>query len=202
MRLLLVVPGTSRDAAAARRAMSDREPLATLGPLEVAFAGDRSLEVHSVLGGSGDMPGWRRFAAASSRSAALPGQRAMLDEERAYVRARGPDAPELLEHLHREGTRYDLVLFYGYAAASTAFGLPLVPERAILVPLAEDTPELRLTPYRALFHAPRAIAYRSEEEHALVSRTFRNGDLESRVAADGEALAGFVAGLAGVATLS
>ena len=97
-----------------------------------------------------------------------------LAAEDAFVRAQGPVVPELLEHLRRYGRDFDAVLFFTYIYYPTAFGLPLVPERAILVPTAHDEPALRLSVYKRLFHAPRAFAFNSIEERRLVHRTFAN----------------------------
>ena len=77
-------------------------------------------------------------------------------------------------HLRRHGREFDAILFFTYIYYPTVYGLPVVPERAVLVPTAHDEPALRLSVYRRLFHAPRAIAFNSEEERALVHRTFAN----------------------------
>ena len=97
-----------------------------------------------------------------------------LAAEDAFVRAQGPVVPELLEHLRRHGRDFDAVLFFTYLYYPTVYGLPLVPERAVLVPTAHDEPALRLSVYRRLFHAPRAFAFNSVEERRLVHRTFAN----------------------------
>ena len=97
-----------------------------------------------------------------------------LVEEEAFVHAQGPVAPELLEHLRRYGRDFDAVLFFTYIYYPTVYGLPLVPERAVLVPTAHDEPALGLSVYRRLFHAPRAFAFNSVEERRLVHRTFAN----------------------------
>jgi glycosyltransferase involved in cell wall biosynthesis len=97
-----------------------------------------------------------------------------LAAEDAFVRAQGPVSPELLEHLRRYGRDFDAVLFFTYIYYPTVYGLPLVPERAVLVPTAHDEPALRLSVYKRLFHSPRAIAFNSAEERRLVHRTFAN----------------------------
>jgi glycosyltransferase involved in cell wall biosynthesis len=56
-------------------------------------------------------------------------------------------------------------------------GLPLVPERSVLISTAHDEAALRLAPYRALFHLPRAIGFLTPEERTLVRRTFRNEEV-------------------------
>jgi len=104
-----------------------------------------------------------------------------LADERDWLRRQGPHAPALLEFLHREGRRYDAILFYTYIYAPTALGLPLVPERAVLVSTAHDEAPLRLAPYRALFQLPRAIGFLTPEERDLVHRLFRNEHIPHEV---------------------
>jgi len=95
-----------------------------------------------------------------------------LAAERKWIGDQGPDAPGLHEWLLREGTRFDVALFFGYLYAPTALGLPLLPDRAVLMPAAHDEPAIRLASYRALFHLPRAFSFSTEEERDLVHRLF------------------------------
>ena len=97
-----------------------------------------------------------------------------LEDERTFVDAQGPYAPDLLEHLWRVGRDADQILFFTYIYYPTVRGLPLVPERAVLVPTAHNEPAIGLSIYRPVFHAPRAIAYNTEEERAMVQRRFGN----------------------------
>jgi glycosyltransferase involved in cell wall biosynthesis len=97
-----------------------------------------------------------------------------LEDERTFVDAQGPYAPDLLEHLWRVGRDADHLLFFTYIYYPTVRGLPLVPERAVLVPTAHDEPAIRLSIYEPVFHAPRAIAFNTEEERAMVHRRFNN----------------------------
>ena len=104
-----------------------------------------------------------------------------LADERAFVEAQGPVAPDLLEHINRRGRQVDHVLFFTYIYYPTALGLPLAPERAVLVPTAHDEPAIRLAIYKPVFCAPRAIAYNTAEERAMVQRLFRNERVPSEV---------------------
>ncbi len=97
-----------------------------------------------------------------------------LADELEFLDAQGPVSPELAEHLGRRGRDFDHVLFFTYIYWTTVFGLPLVPERAVLVPTAHDEPAIALAMYRRVFHLPRAIAYNTEEERAMVQRRFAN----------------------------
>lgn len=101
-----------------------------------------------------------------------PGHR--LADEEAFIRAQGPVAPALLDFVHRRGSSYDCVIFFTYIYAPTVHGVPLVPERAIVVPTAHDEPALGLSAYRPVFHAPRALAFNTVEERDMVHRRFGN----------------------------
>jgi glycosyltransferase involved in cell wall biosynthesis len=97
-----------------------------------------------------------------------------LEDERTFVDAQGPYSPDLLEYLWRVGRDVPHILFFTYIYYPTVRGLPLVPDRAVLVPTAHAEPALLLSIYEPVFHAPRAIAFNTEEERALVHHRFRN----------------------------
>ncbi len=88
--------------------------------------------------------------------------------EEAWFRENGPDLPGLLDHLRTEGQRYDRVLFFTFRYASTYFGLPLVADRAILVPTAEEDPAIRLRSLEAFFRRPAGYLFMTPEEQTLV----------------------------------
>ena len=138
----------------------------------------------------------RRFTVAAPRASdfrraermAFAEGHSLADEQR-FIEAQGPVVPELLDFLVAEGRSYDHILFFTYIYYPTVFGLPLVPDRAVLVPTAHDEPAIRLTSYRALFHAPRAIAFNTEEEREMVHRVFRNRRVPNEIVGVGVDLA-------------
>jgi glycosyltransferase involved in cell wall biosynthesis len=97
------------------------------------------------------------------------GGRAAPGREEAWFRANGPDAPGLLEHLRARGCEYDLVLFWSYRYSTTYFGLPIVAERAVLVPTAEEDPAIDLDVLDGYFARPAGYLFLTPEEDALVS---------------------------------
>jgi glycosyltransferase involved in cell wall biosynthesis len=119
-----------------------------------------------------DFRRWERAAFDPGRS---------LDDERRFIEAQGPVVPELLEYVASHVTEYDAILFFTYIYYPTAYGIALAPDRAVLVPTAHDEPALSLTAYRRVFHSPRAIAYNTEEERAMVHARFRNERVPSEV---------------------
>jgi glycosyltransferase involved in cell wall biosynthesis len=97
--------------------------------------------------------------------------RASEDEQRHWFRLNGPDVPGLLDHLTRRGHEYDRVVFFAFRYAPSWFGLPIVAERAILMPTAEDDALIRSCTILAPFFAlPRAYFFNTPEEKALIGR--------------------------------
>ena len=86
------------------------------------------------------------FDALCARAYAAPDDAALA---RRWMDAQGPDAPGLLEHLRAEGAGYDAVAFVTYLYRTTADGIGLVRERALLVPTLHDEPPARLAIFRA-----------------------------------------------------
>ena len=99
-----------------------------------------------------------------------------IDEQEAWMRLQGPYASGLFEHLEREGATYDCVFFFSYLYATTYFGLPLVADRAILVPLAHEEWMLELPLFDRIFALARGCGFVSEEERLLVETRFPRVD--------------------------
>jgi glycosyltransferase involved in cell wall biosynthesis len=100
--------------------------------------------------------------------------RATEAEQETWFRENGPDMPTLLDHLRRHGRDYDRVLFWSYRYYPAFFGLPIVADRAILVPTAEDDEVIRTASVLADFFAkPRAYLFLTPEERDLVAARCR-----------------------------
>lgn len=130
----------------------------------------------------------RRFPIASGRDPQFKAvERHVLFEEHTladeleWPRRQGPHSPALLEFLHRKGQSYDAVLFWTYIYEPTALGLPIVPERAVLISTAHDELPLGLAPYRRLMALPRAFGFLTPEERDLVQGRFRNAHIPNVV---------------------
>jgi glycosyltransferase involved in cell wall biosynthesis len=96
--------------------------------------------------------------------------RATPEEQEGWFRENGPEAPELLEHLRRHGSDYDRVLFWSYRYYDVYFGLPLVADRAVLVPTAEEDPLIHVDALRRFLELPKGFLFLTPEEEALVAR--------------------------------
>jgi glycosyltransferase involved in cell wall biosynthesis len=92
--------------------------------------------------------------------------RAQQDE---WFRENGPDAPALLEFLQAHRSQFDLVLFWTFRYAPSYFGVPLVAERAVLLPTAEEDPAISLDVLEEYFRKPAGYLFLTPEEASLVS---------------------------------
>jgi glycosyltransferase involved in cell wall biosynthesis len=94
---------------------------------------------------------------------------ASRERQEAWFTANGPEVPELLDHLRAFGHTYDLVLFWTYRYFPSYFGVPLVKERAVLLPTAEEDHAIDLGVLAEFFTLPAAYLFLTLEEQALVS---------------------------------
>ncbi len=105
-----------------------------------------------------------------------------LFDELTWVRDQGPYSSELLHEIARRYRTTDAFIFFTFHYATTFFGLPLVSDKALLVPTAHDDAFLTMPIFRQLFHLPQGIIYLTEPEQAAVERTSHNSHVPHRVA--------------------
>jgi glycosyltransferase involved in cell wall biosynthesis len=96
--------------------------------------------------------------------------RASRQEQEQWFRENGPDAPDLLGHLRRHGAEFDRILFWSYRYYDAFFGLPLVTDRAVLVPTAEEDPLIHVDVLAEFFQLPKGFLFLTPEEEALVAQ--------------------------------
>jgi glycosyltransferase involved in cell wall biosynthesis len=89
-------------------------------------------------------------------------------DEEEWFRENGPQTPTLLEFLEHRAREFDLVLFWSYRYYDAYFGLPLVRDRAILVPTAEEDPLIHVDALTKYFALPRGFLFLTPEEEVLV----------------------------------
>lgn len=92
------------------------------------------------------------------------------DDEIQWFRENGPETPQLVDDLAANAHRYDRILFWSFRYYQTFFGLPLVGDRAVLVPTAEDDPVMRFDVLGRFFTLPSGFVFLTPEEEALVAR--------------------------------
>ena len=94
--------------------------------------------------------------------------RASDGEQEQWFRENGPETPQLLDHLREHGREYDRVLFWSYRYFQTYFGLPIVADRAVLVPTAEQDPLIHARALEKFFALPAGYLFLTPEEADLV----------------------------------
>lgn len=95
-------------------------------------------------------------------------------EEEEWMRRQGPYSEELLAYLTAHKNDYDVFIFFTYLYATTYFGLPLVKEKAMIIPTAHDELPIYLGIFRDFFKMPAGIFYNTELEKRFVEKKFHN----------------------------
>lgn len=111
----------------------------------------------------------RRLHRFADLSQQVFGRRSTREQQLAWFDENGPHTPGLLEHLRAQGDRYDLVLFWSYRYYPSFFGVPIVRDRAVLVPTAEEDPLVFLDVLREFFTQPAGYVFLTPEEQELVA---------------------------------
>ena len=93
-------------------------------------------------------------------------------DEAEWVEKQGPLCPELIEALKREHGQYRAVLFMTYLYYTSAVGLPLGFDNAILIPTVHDEPWVYLRYYDRVFSSARGFAWNTPEERAFAQKRF------------------------------
>lgn len=96
------------------------------------------------------------------------------EEESEWMEKQGPAVPELIQYLAGHESEYDVFIFFTYLYYTTALGLPVVCDKAILIPTAHDEPFLRMKIFDDVFLKPRGIFFNTEEERKLINERYHN----------------------------
>lgn len=102
-------------------------------------------------------------------------------DEVEYIQAQGPYSPALTNYIRNHRNEFDLFLFLGFIFYPTAFGLPLIPEKSVLIPFAHDETITYFRYMRALFHLPKKILFCTPEEQDMIHRVTKNNHIPSDV---------------------
>ena len=94
------------------------------------------------------------------------------EDELDWLRRQGPYVPALVRELEASRGQFHAVMFFTYLYYPTFWGLKAAAERSVLVPTTHDEPPLRFEIYREMFALPRAFAFLTAPEEALVRSRF------------------------------
>jgi len=114
----------------------------------------------------------RHMARFNRFSNQLLGRGQDLVTEEHWVAEQGPVAPGLIEAIAQHGRTHDALIFFTALYAPTALGLPLVADKAILVPTAHDELPMQFHLYADAFERARALLCNTPEERAFIRSRF------------------------------
>jgi glycosyltransferase involved in cell wall biosynthesis len=103
------------------------------------------------------------------------------EDEIEWMKLQGPYSTKLLNYIQSNKDNYTHFIFFTYLYCTTFFGLPLVKEKALLVPTAHDEPPIYLSIFKSVFNSPRRFIYNTTEEKNFVTSKFRVSDIPSDV---------------------
>ncbi|MEQ8969660.1 MAG: glycosyltransferase family 4 protein [Coleofasciculus sp. C1-SOL-03] len=104
-----------------------------------------------------------------------------LKEQEAWMQAQGPWSPDLINYVKARQDEYDAFIFFTYLYATTYFILPLVAQKAYLVPLAHNEWTLYLSMWDRLFEKPRGFIFNTPEERDLLKARFPHANCEGPI---------------------
>jgi glycosyltransferase involved in cell wall biosynthesis len=115
-----------------------------------------------------DPPNPKRSADLVRHLGLSPGDPALEAE---WAKAQGPVSRDMLRALGERENPHDAVACWTYLYATSQLSMPLVRDRAVLVPLAHEEPMLRFTLTRGVIRMAKALAFMTPEERRLVEDT-------------------------------
>jgi glycosyltransferase involved in cell wall biosynthesis len=111
--------------------------------------------------------------AARKAEVAIQGGRLPSYDEQVSWLSHWFQVPGLFHHLLRYGDRYDCIVFSPYLFWTTTVCLPVVADRAVVMPCLHDETYARLDVLRPVLSSPALVWFLSEPEHQLAHRLGR-----------------------------
>ena len=91
-------------------------------------------------------------------------------EDMLWLKEIGPYSSKLVSYVEKYHQKYDMFVFFGYLYASTTLILPIVKERACLVPTSHDEPPIYARFYDDFFNFPKVLIVNTREELAFLQK--------------------------------
>jgi len=121
-----------------------------------------------------------KFNAYSQSLARKPGGASLAQAEE-WMKLQGPMSSRLMEHLSDHTADFNAFIYFTYLYATTYYGLPLVQNKAYLVPAAHDEWPIYLPIWDSFMSRPKAFIFSTAEERAFLQKRFPharlNGDI-------------------------
>ena len=108
-----------------------------------------------------------------------------MAEQENWMRAQGPISSELTDFIRDRRDDYDAFIFFTYLYATTYFSLPLVQDKAFLVPAGHDEWPIHLSMWDDFFLKPKGFMFLTIEEKEFLQARFPAAGLEGPVSGIG-----------------
>ena len=92
------------------------------------------------------------------------------EEEMLWLKEIGPYSSALISYIKKSQDEYDLFFFFTYLYATTTLILPIVREKAFLIPAAHDEPPIYALFFDDFFALPKGLIFSTEEEMAFLQK--------------------------------
>lgn len=107
----------------------------------------------------------------------LDNEKHTLAMEEEWFDKQGPYSPGLIQYIKDNKDNYDVFIFMTYLYYTTVKGLPVVKDKAVLIPTAHDEAPVYLKIFREIFNMPRGIFYLTHEECEFTQKLFNNSNI-------------------------
>ena len=104
-----------------------------------------------------------------------------IKQQERWMRHQGPWSPDLITYVKRHKHEYDAFIFFTYLYATTYFILPLVADKAYLVPLAHNEWSIYLSMWDTFLKKPCGFVFNTVEEREFLKARFPKVNLEGPV---------------------
>jgi glycosyltransferase involved in cell wall biosynthesis len=104
-----------------------------------------------------------------------------ISSQEEWMRAQGPVSRAMESHVRVHRFRYDAFFFFSYLYATTYMLLPLVEEKAFLVPFAHDEWPLRMRIWDEFFKRPQCVVFNTPEEHDFIRAQFSRSEIDGPI---------------------
>jgi glycosyltransferase involved in cell wall biosynthesis len=107
-----------------------------------------------------------------------------IQDECRWIYEQGPVLPDLLAFLSRSHELFNVFIFFTYLYYPTVMGLPLVADKAILVPTAPPNEiEILMIYFKRLLNLPRLLIYCTPEEKDWIQQVSGNTNIPYAITA-------------------
>ncbi|MBI4084084.1 MAG: glycosyltransferase family 4 protein [Candidatus Lambdaproteobacteria bacterium] len=106
---------------------------------------------------------------------------ASLEEQEGWMNAQGPISSAMRDYIDSHRDDYDAFVFFTYLYATTYRLLPLVQDKAVVLPLDDNDWNIELSMWDRFFERPRRFIFNTPEEAARLRRRFPNARLSGPV---------------------